>query len=271
MVVSARRCGDLLALLREKRPLVHNVTNAVAMDISANVLVALGASPAMIMAPEEVEDFAAVADSLVANIGTLSVDSIKSMRLAAAAMNRQGKPWVLDPVGCGATPFRLAAARGLVDLKPTIIRGNPGEIASLCGAVGASRGVDTVMTAQEAAKDATSLACLSGAVVAMTGETDYVADGATMLTVAGGAAVMPYVTALGCSLSASVAAFAVVAEGPLEAAVAALAVFGVVGVRAARETAGPASFRTAFIDGLYQLTPDELAVEAVIGEVPGLA
>jgi hydroxyethylthiazole kinase len=271
MAVSARRCGDLLSLLRDKRPLVHNITNAVAMDISANVLLALGASPAMIMAPEEVEDFAAVADCLVANIGTLSVDSIKAMRLAATTMNGLGKPWVLDPVGCGATPFRLAAARGLVDLKPTIIRGNPGEIASLCGAVGASRGVDTLMSADEATKDAVSLARLSGSVVAMTGETDYVADGATMLTVAGGAAVMPYVTALGCSLSASVAAFAAVADSPLEAAVAALAMFGVVGAHAARQSDAPASFRTAFIDGLYRLEPDALAAEAEIGEVTGLA
>jgi hydroxyethylthiazole kinase len=271
MAVSARRCGDLLRVLRVKRPLVHNITNAVAMDISANALLALGASPAMVMAPEEVEDFAAVADCLVANIGTLSADSIKAMRLAAVAMNRQGKPWVLDPVACGATPFRLAAANALLSLKPTVIRGNPGEIAALSGVAGASRGVDTVITAAEVTKDAAALAGLTGVVVAMTGETDYVAAGETMLTVAGGAAIMPYVTALGCSLSASVAAFLAVTADPVEASVAAMSVFGVVGARAARESAGPASFRTAFIDGLYRLQPDELAAEAEIGEVTGNA
>jgi hydroxyethylthiazole kinase len=265
MAVSARRCGELLALLRDKRPLVHNITNAVAMDISANALLALGASPAMVMAPEEVEDFAKLADGFVANIGTLSAASVKAMRLAAVVMNARGKPWVLDPVACGATPFRLAAAEGLLALRPTVVRGNAGEIAALCGVAGASRGVDSVMAADEAAGDAARLAALSGSVVAMTGETDYIASAGAMLTVSGGDALMPYVTALGCSLSASVAAFLAVADDAVEAAAAAMSVFAVVGRRAARDAAGPASFRTAFIDGLYQLTPTELAAEAEIG------
>jgi hydroxyethylthiazole kinase len=221
----------------------------------------------MVMAPEEVEDFARLADSFVANIGTLSASSVQAMRLAAAVMNERGRPWVLDPVACGATPFRLAAAEALLALRPTVVRGNAGEIAALCGVAGASRGVDAMMSADAAAGDAARLSRLSGCVVAMTGETDYVASGAAMLTVAGGAAIMPYVTALGCSLSATVAAFLAVSGDAVESSAAAMSVFAVVGGQAARDAAGPASFRTAFIDGLYRLTPDELAAEAEIGEV----
>ena len=159
--------------LRVKRPLVHNITNYVAMTLSANVLLALGASPAMIHAVEEVEDFVAISSSLVINIGTLSPRWVEAMRLAAKKAVALGKPWVLDPVGCGATPYRTSVAAELVGLRPTIIRGNASEIMSLAGAAGAGgKGVDSTAASDAAVSAAMMLAHRSGADVAATGVID---------------------------------------------------------------------------------------------------
>ncbi len=266
--MNSKTVGDLLEALRAKRPLVHNITNTVAMDISANVLLALGASPAMVMAPEEVEEFASKADALVANIGTLSTSSLNSMRLAAIVMQHESKPWVLDPVACGATAFRLAAARGLLALRPTVIRGNAGEIASLAGATGETgKGVDTLLQADLAVADAVTLARRSRAIVAITGSVDYVTDGDTTVAIHGGHALMPQVTGLGCALSATTAAFLALGANRFEGTVAAIATFAVAGRRAGEGASGPASLRQRFIDGLYNLTPAELVGAAEIEEV----
>lgn len=268
MRISPEAVGNLLRTLRAKRPLVHNITNTVVMDISANVLLALGASPAMVMAPEEVEEFAAKADALVTNIGTLSTSSLTAMRLAAIVMQHEGKPWVLDPVACGATAFRLAAAKGLLALRPTVIRGNAGEIASLAGATGeVGKGVDTLLSADLAVADAVTLARHSGTVVAITGEVDYVTDGDRTVAIHGGHPMMPLVTGLGCALSATTAAFLALGARPFEGAVAAIATFAVVGRQAGEGAAGPASLRQRFIDGLYNLTPADLAEAAEIEEL----
>src|SRR5258708_2589901 len=156
--------------LRARRPLVPNITNYVAMTISANVLLALGTSPAMVHAVEEVEDFVAISDTLCVNIGTLSPPWVEAMRAAVAKANTLGKPWVLDPVGCGATPYRTKAAAELAQLKPTIIRGNASEIMSLAGAAGAGgKGVDSTASSDAAISAASALARKTGAVVAVTG------------------------------------------------------------------------------------------------------
>ena len=131
--------------LRARRPLVHNITNYVAMSVSANVLLALGASPAMVHAAEEVEDFVAISDALAVNIGTLSPPWVAAMRAAVMRARALGKPWVLDPVGCGATAYRTQVAAELAALAPTVIRGNASEILNLSGQVGAAgKGVDSL-------------------------------------------------------------------------------------------------------------------------------
>ena len=194
--------------LRAKRPLVQNITNYVAMTVSANVLLALGASPAMVHAVEEVEDFVAIADTLAVNIGTLSPPWVEAMRVAVKRANALGKPWVLDPVGCGATVYRTQVAAELAALKPSLIRGNASEIMSLAGQVGAGgKGVDSTAPAEYATSAAAALAQRTGTIVAITGETDYVSDGTTLIAVHAGHALMPLSTALGCSLSAASAAF----------------------------------------------------------------
>ena len=248
--------------LRARRPLVHNITNYVAMSISANVLLALGASPAMVHAVEEVEDFVAISDALCVNIGTLSPPWVDAMHAAVAKAKTLGKPWVLDPVGCGATPYRTKAAAELAALSPSIIRGNASEIMSLAGQTGAgkgqSKGVDSTASADDAVSAAAALAKRSGAVVAVTGAVDYVCDGAAQTAIHAGHELMPLSTALGCSLSAVTAAFAAV-RSPRLAAIAALAVFGAAGSAAAQNARGPGHLPAEICDALYRMDRDTLA------------
>lgn len=248
--------------LRARCPLVQNITNYVAMTVSANVLLAIGASPAMVHAVEEVEDFVALSNALVINIGTLSPPWVDAMRLAIKCAHALGRPWVLDPVGCGATRYRTAVAAELAALAPSIIRGNASEIMSLAGQVGAGgRGVDSTARAEDAAVPAKALARRAGCVVAITGATDYVTDGAATIAVHGGHALMPLSTALGCSLSAVTAAFVAV-RPPREAAVAALAVFGAAGAVAAERCRGPGHLPAEICDALHRMDRATLAAHA---------
>lgn len=255
--------------LRERRPLVHNITNYVAMTVSANTLLALGASPAMVHAVEEVQDFLAVSDALVVNIGTLSPAWVEAMHAATTHARESGKPWVLDPVGCGATPYRTHVAAELAARGPSIIRGNASEIMSLAGRIGAAgKGVDSNASTEDAAGSAADLARRTGAIVAVTGATDYVCDGETSLAVETGDALMPLSTALGCSLSAVAAAFSAV-RPPREAAIAALAVFGAAGAVAAQRCHGPGHLPAELCDALFAMDRATLAANArIAGEVP---
>jgi hydroxyethylthiazole kinase len=212
----------------------------------------------MVHAVEEVEDFVTISDALVINIGTLSPRWVDAMRAAADRAQALGKPWVLDPVGCGATPYRTGVAAELARARPAVIRGNASEIMSLAGEAGAGKGVDSSKGADEATLAAATLARATGAVVAVTGAVDYVADGDSLVAVHGGHALMPLSTALGCSLSAVTAAFAAI-RPPREAAVAALAVFGAAGAAAAERCRGPGHLPAEICDELHTLTPDTLA------------
>lgn len=254
-----------LEALRARRPLVHNITNYVAMTVSANVLLALGASPAMVHAAEEVEDFVAISDALCINIGTLSPSWGASMHRAATRARTLGKPWVLDPVGCGATPYRTKVAGELAALKPTIIRGNAGEIMSLAGETGAGKGVDSLSGSDEAVGAASALAKRTGAVVAVTGAIDYVSDCGTVAEIHAGDALMPLSTALGCALSGVTAAFAAICP-PREAAIAALAVFGAAGSAAARRCRGPGHLPAELCDELHHMNKATLARFARLSE-----
>ena len=250
-----------LQAVRERAPLVHNITNFVAMDVTANCLLALGASPAMVHAEEEVEDFVAIASSLVVNIGTLSPPWVAAMARAAARARALGRPWVLDPVGAGATPYRTRTALDLIELRPTVIRGNASEILALAGAAaGPTKGVDSTHGTDEAVDAAAQLARSSGAVVAVTGALDRVTDGARWREVGNGDPRMTRVTALGCAASAVIGAFLTVEPDPLEAAARALAIFGLAGERAAAVAAGPGSLRWRLLDELALL--DEATVRA---------
>lgn len=258
MTHADRAWRDLQAV-REQSPLIHNITNFVAMDVVANALLALGASPAMVHAEEEVLDFQAIASALVVNIGTLSPAWVRAMDKASTRAAELGKPWVLDPVGVGATPYRTGAAADLARGRPTVIRANASEVLALAGAATApTRGVDSSHAVEDALDAAREMARVLGCVVAVTGAVDHVTDGERLLRVEGGHPMMTRVTALGCAASAAIGAFLAVDDDPLEASASALAVFGLAGSRAAARSAGPGSLRLALIDELYAL--DEAAV-----------
>lgn len=249
--------GSHLAQMRATAPLVQNITNFVSMNVMANALLAAGASPAMVHAREEAADFAGIAQALNVNIGTLSPDWVHGMTAAAAVMQGAGKPWVLDPVAAGATAHRADACARLIALSPTIIRGNASEIMALAGAGGAGKGADAADSVASAEAAATLLAKRTGAVVAVTGPVDFVTNGTEAWRVMNGHPMMPKVTALGCSLSAITAAFAV-GQAALPATVAALAYYGLAGERAGARADGPGSFAVQFIDALAAVTPDDL-------------
>jgi hydroxyethylthiazole kinase len=249
-----------LVALRAASPLVHNVTNYVSMDIVANALLAVGASPLMAHALEEVDEIVALAHAVAVNIGTLSPHWVEGMHRAAARARALGKPWVLDPVGVGATRYRTETARALAtEHRPTVVRGNASEVLALAGAtIGTTRGVDSTHASAEARDAAGALARELGCVVAVTGAVDYVTDGARTLAVSNGHPLMARVTALGCTATALVAACVAVADDPLAATAHALAVMGVCGERAAEGSPGPGTFRVRFVDALHALAPQSL-------------
>lgn len=239
-----------LEQLRRDAPLVHCITNYVAMNIAANVLSAAGASPAMIHAAEEVADFVPLAGALTVNIGTLSAPWLEAMMVAAQAAGQSDTPWVLDPVAHFATPYRAQATQDLLRLSPAIIRGNASEILALGGGAGQGKGVDSGDSVEAAAAAAMLLAQSQGCVVVVSGEVDFVTDGARGARITGGSALMPKVTALGCSLTALMGAYCAVA-GPMEGAIAACVHFAEAGSLAEVGAAGPGSFAVAFLDQLH--------------------
>jgi len=250
---------DSICRLRATAPLVHNITNYVVMNNTANALLAIGAAPAMIHAAEEVEDFVAISGALVVNLGTLSPAWVAGMRLAALRANAAGVPWVLDPVGMGATRYRSQVAADLMALKPGAVRGNASEIMALAGANATTRGVDSTASSDDGLHAARALAAVTGGVVAMTGKTDYVTDGTKVRAVHNGDALMARVTGMGCTATALTGAFMAIEADALLAATHALVVLGVAGEMAAEKAAGPGSFQMHLLDALHAL--DEAALQ----------
>lgn len=264
----AQQAAESLQRLRSTTPLVHNITNFVAMDISANALLAVGASPAMVHAEAEVADFARMSSALVVNIGTLSPSWVSAMFGAARVARERKIPIVLDPVGAGATPYRTRVASQLLQEGLSVVRGNASEILALAGAaVGPTRGVDSTAGVDEAVAAAEALAESLSVIVAVTGEVDLVTDGSRRLRVEGGHPWMTQVTAVGCALSAVLGAFvAVRSDASLDAVAHGLAIYGLAGSRAGARAEGPGSFRTALMDALANLTAEDVAREAKIAE-----
>jgi hydroxyethylthiazole kinase len=247
-----------LARLRGAAPLVHNITNQVVANVTANALLAIGASPAMVQAEEEVAEFVVEAAALVVNLGTLTAPQRAAMHLATAAALDAGVPWILDPVAAGATAFRLGTAHSLLKHAPSVVRGNASEILALAGHAGGGKGVDSVHRPEAAREAARDLARRSGAVVAVTGATDYVTDGTAMLSIANGDAMLTRVTGTGCTATALIGAFLGAGLDGMAAATAGLAVLGVAAELAAPGAGGPGSFQVALLDALHGLQDETL-------------
>jgi len=258
--------GQMLAELRERKPLVHQITNYVVMNETANATLALGALPVMAHAREEVEEMVALASALVLNIGTLSPHWVEAMLLAGKAANEHGIPVVLDPVGAGATRYRTETARRLLDeVKVAVLRGNQGEVAALVGVEAEVRGVESIGAGAEPADLARTAGRNLGLVASVTGPVDHVSDGDRVLAIANGHELLSAVTGTGCMSSAITGCFLAVAEDrPLEAAAAALAAFGVAAEDAARDAKGPGSFHVGLYDALAALEPETLDARARI-------
>lgn len=243
---------DDLDRMRGRAPLTHCITNIVAANFTANVLLAAGASPAMVIATEEVAEFAAIACALLINVGTVTDETAKAMLVAAAAARESGTPWVLDPVAVGALRFRTQVAAELLEHRPAIVRGNASEILALSGFAGTGKGVDSAHESSAALPFARELAKRTGTVVAISGALDYITDGNDVISVAGGDAIMTKVTGVGCALGALMAAFLATAD-PLRAAASASGIFAIAGERAAPSARGPGTFAVAFLDQLSLL------------------
>jgi hydroxyethylthiazole kinase len=251
----------LLDTIRQNAPLVHNITNFVVMNPTANILLALGASPVMAHSRREVVDMAGLAGALVLNIGTLSEAWIEAMLLAAQAANGHGIPVILDPVGAGATAYRTQTAlRILREADVAVIRGNASEVLSLADSKIKTKGVDSSLSLSgETADVAGAIARQHGCIVAISGEKDLLTDGERLLRVKNGVALMTRVTGLGCGLSAVVGAFCAVCDGDrLATTAAAFGYYGLCGELAARISDRPGSFFVAFLDTLYAAGQDEI-------------
>ncbi len=259
MSALATAAAGNLAALREKQPLVHNITNLVVMNYTANALLAMGASPVMAHAIDEVEDMVGIASALVLNIGTLTGEWVESMLKAGRKAAEIGIPVVLDPVGSGATPLRTRAARRIIaDARPAVIRGNASEILSLKEEGSRTRGVDSRHGVDQAADTARGLAAALACTLAITGPVDLVTDGRRVLRVANGHPLMGRVTGTGCTATVAVAAFLAVDPDPVRAAATALAYFGLAGETAAKKASAPGSFMIQLLDALYTITPEQL-------------
>lgn len=257
--ISKDQLSAALTAVRAKSPLVHNITNYVVMNNSANALLAIGASPVMAHWKDEMDEMTSIAGALVINIGTLDGEWVEGMKAAGVAASRRGVPVVLDPVGAGATSQRTAVALELIALcHPAIIRGNASEIMALVDASVKSKGVDSCVSSNDALAAAKRLASEAGSVVVISGETDYITDGEIVYTVEGGHPIMTSVTGMGCTATALVGAFAAVESDPMIAATSAMAVMSLVGERAAANARGNGSMQMHFLDELYNLTSETL-------------
>jgi hydroxyethylthiazole kinase len=259
--------GAALRGLRERKPLIHQITNYVVMNETANATLAIGALPVMAHAVEEVEEMASAAGALVLNIGTLSAPWIEAMLLAGKAANAVRAPVVLDPVGVGATAFRTETAkRILAEVDVAIVRGNAAEVAALAGLEAEIRGVEAIDAAGSGADIARTAAQKLRVVAAVTGPIDHVSDAEHTLAIANGDPLLATITGSGCIATALTGCFAAVRR-PLEAAAYALAALGVAAEDAAAGAAGPGTFHARLYDGLYGLTPESLDERANMRDV----
>ena len=248
-----------LAAIKKKKPLIHNITNYVVMNYTANALLAMGASPVMAHASNEVEEMVSFAGTLVLNIGTLTDDWIASMIKAGKKASELKTPIILDPVGSGATTLRTSAAKRIIrETRVSVIRGNASEILSLGQDDSKTKGVDSIHSVEAAAESAKILAGELEIVLAVTGPTDLITDGKQVIRVSNGHPLMGYVTGTGCTATVTIGAFLSVDKDPVSATATALAFFGLAGEVAAKNAFAPGSFMVAMLDSLYTITPEEL-------------
>lgn len=248
--------------LRQTNPLVHNITNIVVMNNTANALLAVGASPVMAHSIAEINEVIAISQSLVINIGTLSESWIKSMYQAASHAQLLGCPWVLDPVGAGISTLRNDTLKQLLSLSPTVIRGNASEIIALADfSQKTAKGVDSTAQSSSALEAAITIQSTYGSIVCISGEIDYIISPTDIIEIHNGSPMMTKVTGLGCSSSALIGAFLGLRKAPIAEAIAGIAILSLAGELAAKRSAGPGSLQMHLLDTLYTLDATTLKQE----------
>jgi hydroxyethylthiazole kinase len=266
----ADRSAELLEAVRSRAPLVQCITNSVVQNVTANVLLALGASAAMVDVPSEAGPFARVADALLVNTGTPHADPRAASVEAARAAAEHGTPWVLDPVAVGSLQVRTALARELLGIGPTVLRGNASEVLALLGDSAGGRGVDSTAGTDDARASAVDAAGRLVGAVAVSGPVDLVSGtggSGTVVRITNGTELLTRITGGGCALGAVIAAFTSVApDDPLAATVAGTAVHTIAAELAARDAGGPGTFQPLFLDRLASLTPADVVATARITE-----
>jgi hydroxyethylthiazole kinase len=266
MPIDAESIWQDVQAIRARAPLIHNITNYVVMNSTANALLAIGASPVMAHAEEEVEEMVSIASALVINIGTLSASWVRAMQRAMRCASERGIPIVLDPVGAGATSYRTQTVRELIAYTtPQIIRGNASEIAALVDSQASTKGVDATLASGSVLEAARALSRSTDSVVSISGDVDYVVWREQQTAIRNGHPMMPRVTGLGCTATALCGAFAAVNPSPFAAAAHAMAVLGIAGEVAAERAAGPGSLQMHLIDALYNLSVEQIAQRLQVG------
>lgn len=270
IVVEKNSLLETLEKVREGRPLVHNITNVVVTNFTANGLLALGASPVMAYAEEEVADMAKIASSLVLNIGTLNSQTVEAMIIAGKAANENGVPVIFDPVGAGATRYRTETAQKIMkEVNVSVIRGNAAEIANVVGENWEIKGVDAGDTNGNIVEVAISAARKMNTVVVITGKEDIVTDGKNTYVVKNGHPILTKVTGTGCLLTSVIGAFAGVEKDLIKAAIAALSFYGIAAEKAAEKTAkfGPGSFQIEFLNQLSLTSSEDIEQFALFEKI----
>jgi hydroxyethylthiazole kinase len=254
------RLWNTILTVKETSPLVHNITNYVVMNTTANALLAAGASPIMAHAHSEMKDMTSICAALVINIGTLDEYWVESMKLAITQAEALNKPWILDPVGAGATPYRNAVLSSLISkFHPTVIRGNASEIMALAQMGSTTKGVDSLHQTEEAAVAASLLSKTTGAVVCVSGATDLIVYENKSVSLKNGDPMMAKVTGMGCTATAIIAACCAVNANPFEGTIAAMALMGICGEKAAALARGPGTLQLHFLDLLANITAGDFS------------
>jgi len=267
MINLSEKAALNLSKVRDKKPLIHNITNYVVMNFTANTLLAMGASPVMAHAENEAEEMVSLAGALVLNIGTLTDEWVSTMIIAGKKASELGIPVILDPVGSGATTLRTDSAKKIIrNVNVRVIRGNPSEILSLSYMDAKTRGVDSVHSVSDATETAKQLARELKTTLAITGPVDLITDGNRIIHVSNGDPLMGCITGTGCAATAIIGAFLAVDNNPLDASATALAYFGLAGEKASQKAEAPGSFMIALLDALYMITPEELKAGCKIQE-----
>ncbi len=252
--------AKMMTEVRNKRPLVHHITNYVTVNDCANITLCAGGSPVMTDAGRDIPDMVKIASAVVLNIGTLKPRTVESMIIAGKEANDVGIPVILDPVGAGATPYRTETVFKILDeVKVSVIKGNSGEISILAGSEGTVRGVDSVAGSSNGPDVVKTLSKKTGAIVAMTGETDYVSDGKKVAVLKNGDKLLECVSGTGCMVSSVVGCYTAVHGSNVKAVSAAISAFNIAGEIAAQNCNGPGSFKVAIFDSMYNLTEKDIA------------